>query len=100
MEGEKKLKKLNEIEKPEILVVRQKTATRSLVIITKSVKTKNFHAFVIFLYEGLFKIVVEIVGYFLHEVNAAFTHYIMLGAWIDEVVNWNVVGYAYIEEIE
>ena len=61
---------------------------------------KIFTLLLFFLYEGLFKIVVEIVGYFLHEVNAAFTHYIMLGAWIDEVVNWNVVGYAYIEEIE
>ena len=48
----------------------------------------------------LFEIVFEIVGYFLHEMNAAFAYYVVLGAWVDEIVDWNIVGNTHIEEIE
>ena len=48
----------------------------------------------------LFEIIFEIVCYFLHKMDSIFAHNIMLGAWVDEVVDWNVVGDTSIEEVE
>ena len=49
---------------------------------------------------GLFEVVVEIVGDFLHEVDAVFAYDIVFGAGIDEVVDWDVEGDAGVEEVE
>ena len=48
----------------------------------------------------LFEVVFEIVGDFLHEVDAVFAHEVVFGAGVDEVVDRNVVGDASVEEVE
>ena len=48
----------------------------------------------------LFEVVFEIVGDFLHEVDAVFANDIVFGTWIDEVIDRNVVGDAGVEEVE
>ena len=48
----------------------------------------------------LFKIVFEIVGYFLHEVNSTFAHHIVLGARIDEIIDWDILSDTCIKKIE
>ena len=48
----------------------------------------------------LFEVVFEIVGDFLHEMDAVFAHDIVFGARVDEIVDRNVVGDASVEKIE